>query len=419
DGPIDLLLSFGFVSHLEHLWEEPAIARYLSRMASFARLILFDRRGIGLSDPGVAPHLGVEVGDLDAVLDAAGSERAALLGQNNGGPLVIRYAVDRPERVSHLILYAAMAATQSSPGYEFTHTSEERARHFDELLSTWGEGNLVDRIAPSSAGDPRMRAWVARLERLSASPGAARQSVVVAATDVRDLLPRVAAPTLVLHRTDDELIDVRHSRYVAAHVPGAAYVEVPGRDHLISAGDTTRVVAEIAEFLTGRPLPSAPERALRTVLFTDICDATGQAGRLGDTRWRDLLSAHDGAASRAVERHGGALVKSTGDGVLATFAGPPSDAVRCAAALVEDLHGLGIAARAGLHTGECELRGDDVGGMAVHIAARVCDRAEPGQVLVSGTVRGTVVGSDLRFADLGSHELRGVDHRWPLFALAA
>jgi class 3 adenylate cyclase len=419
DGPVDLVLSLGYVSHLEHHWEEPGLARFLGRLAGFSRLIVFDRRGIGLSDPGVAIDPEVELADLEAVLDAAGSRRAALLGMANGAPLCIRCAVERPERVSHLVLYAALAATQAAPGYEFTHDAEERRRHFEALLATWGEGNLVERAAPSAAGDPRLRGWFARLERLSASPGAARESVIVAATDVRDLLPRVTQPTLVLHRVDDELIDVRHSRYIAAHVPGARFVELPGRDHLVSVGETTRLLAEIAEHVTGRPLPAARERALRTVLFTDVCDATAQAARLGDARWRDTLAAHDRVSAREVERHGGRLVKSTGDGILATFAGPPSDAVRCAAALVDELADVGLAIRAGLHTGECELRGADVGGMAVHIAARVCDRAEAGQVVVSGTVFGTVVGSELRFDDLGSHRLKGVAFAWPLFALAS
>jgi class 3 adenylate cyclase len=417
DGPVDLLFSLGFVSHLEHLWDEPGLARYFNRLARFSRLILFDRRGIGLSDPVLGTDLGIEVGDVDAVLDAAGSERAAISGYMAGGPLAIRYVVERPERVSHLVLYASMAATQAGPGYEFTHTAQEREATFDEVLAHWGEGRLTERSAPSAGDDPRLRAWFARLERLSASPGAARQSVALGAVDVRDLLPRITVPTLLLHRTDDQALDVRHSRYLADHIPGARLVELPGVDNLPSVGDTARLVAEMAEFLTGDRGASAPERALRTVVFTDICDATGQAARLGDSRWRDLLAAHDAAIGRGLRRHDGRQIKTTGDGVLATFAGPPSDAVRCAGELVGELAELGLRIRAGLHTGECELIGDDVGGMAVHIASRVCNRAEPGQVFVSGTVFGTVVGSDLRFRDLGSHELKGVPHPWPIFAL--
>lgn len=418
DGPIDILLSVGFVSHIEILWEEPGLARWLSRIASFSRLILFDRRGIGLSDPGAAPTPESELGDLDAILDAAGSDRVALIGQAGGAPLCLRYAVDRRERVSHLILYAALAATQAGPGYEFTHTADERARHFEEVLRHWGEGRLVERAAPSVADDLRMRSWFARLERLSGSPGAARASVEHGAADVRELLPIIRVPTLLLHRTDDQLVDVRHSRYMAERIPGARFVELPGRDNLPSIGDGGRLLAEMAEFLTGGPAPSSAERVLRTVLFTDICDATAQAARLGDGLWRDTLAAHDATTIQSVERHGGRVVKSTGDGVLATFAGPPSDAVHCAAALLDELGAIGLDVRVGLHTGECELRGDDVGGMAVHIAARVCDRAGPGQVLVSGTVFGTVVGSELRFESLGSHELKGVAFEWPLFALA-
>jgi class 3 adenylate cyclase len=417
DGPVDMLCSLGFVSHLEHLWDEPGLMRYLTAMSRFCRLILFDRRGTGLSDPIGDGDLADELSDIDAVLDAARSERACLNGYSTGGPVCIGYAVERPERVSHLVLYAAMAANQAAPGYEFTQTADERVAAIEETLLHWGEGRIVERSAPSAADDPRLRSWFARLERLAGSPGAARASALSGAVDVRDLLPRVAVPTLVLHRTDDHLIDVRHSRYLAEHIPGARLVELPGTDNLPSVGDPTRLVAEIQEFLTGRPADRFAERALRTLLFSDICDATPQAARLGDTRWRDLLAAHDAAVARVVHRHGGRRIKATGDGALVSFAGPPSDAVRCAADLVGELHELGLMVRTGLHTGECELIGDDVGGMAVHIAARVCGLAGPGEVFVSGTVFGTVVGLDLTFRDLGDHELKGVAHPWPIFAL--
>lgn len=417
DGPLDLLFSLGFVSHLDLLWEEPGLARFLQRIARFSRLILFDRRGIGLSDPVVDGGPEAEIADLDAILDAAGVRRAALLGYSNGGPPCVRYAVARPERVSHLILYGAMVTTARDDEVDWTFTQPERERAFERQLAHWGEGRLLERSAPSATSDPRLRAWFARLERLSASPGVARATAMASEVDVRPLLERVAAPTLLLHRTGDPLMDVRHSRLMAERIPGARLVELPGRDSMPSVGDSARLVAEIEEFLTGRRALGGVERGLRTVLFTDICDATAQAARLGDARWRDLLAEHDAVIDRLLDRYGGWRVKGTGDGVLATFAGLPSDAVRCTRELVEELEALGLRPRAGLHTGECELIGGDVGGLAVHIAARVCALAGPGEVYVSGTVFGTAVGSDLPFRDLGPHRLKGVAERWPVFAL--
>jgi len=417
DGPIDLLLNFGFVTHVELLWEEPGLARFLSRLASFARLILYDRRGTGLSDPLPTADLDAHVGDVRAVLDAAGSERVALLGYTNGGPVCIAYAAAHPDRVSHLILYATFATNERSDDVPWTLTVDERVALFDEQIAHWGEGRLVERVAPQAADDPRLRAWFARLERQSASPGTVRAAVTATATDVRHLLARVRVPTLVMHRTDDMLLDVRHARYLAARIPGARLVELPGADNLPSVGDSLRLISETVEFLTGRPAAGIGQRALRTILFTDICDATAQAARMGDDRWRDLLAAHDAAIDRALERYAGWRVKGTGDGVLATFAGLPSDAIRCTAELVDELEALGLEVRAGLHTGECELIGEDVGGMAVHIASRICALAQAGEVLVSGTAYGTAVGTDLWFEHRGEHRLRGVRGPWPVFAL--
>lgn len=419
DGPIDVLFSSGLISHVEHLWEEPGVRRFLERLGSFGRLILVDRRGSGLSDrtqPGGA--LDDELGDLDAVLDAVGSERVALIGYTSGGPLTMTYAAERPDRVSHLVLYAAIARTTSGPGYEFAHSAEERFEAFERQLAAWGSGALIELAAPSRADDPALREWFARLERLSASPGAMRTNVANAAqVDVRHVLPRITVPTLVLHRTGDQLIDPGHSRYVAAHVPGARLVEMPGDDQLISAGDADTLLEEIEEFLTGGRAAGARQRALRTVLFTDVVDATAQASALGDAAWRGRLASHDAVIRRLVGVHDGVTIKTTGDGILATFAGPPSGAVRCAAAIARDVEALGIGVRVGLHTGECELVENDVAGMAVHIAARVCAQAQAGEVLVSGTVFGTVVGSGLVFEHRGERALKGVPERWPLFAL--
>jgi len=417
DGPVDLVLSFGFATHVELVWEEPGLARLLSRLARFTRLILYDRRGAGLSDPLPSADLDAHVGDLHAVLDAAGSERAALLGYTNGGPVCVAYAAAHPDRVSHLLLYGTFATNERSDDVPWTLTVDERVALIEEQIAHWGEGALVDRVAPNAADDPRLRAWFARLERQSASPGTVRAAVMTSATDVRHLLDRVRAPTLVLHRTDDMLMDVRHGRYLAARIPGARLVELPGADSLPSVGDSLRLISEIVEFVTGRRADGIGERALRTVLFTDICDATAQAARLGDDRWRDLLAAHDAVTDRALERYAGWRVKGTGDGVLATFAGLPSEAIRCTGDLVDELEALGLEVRAGLHTGECELIGEDVGGMAVHIASRVCALAQAGEVLVSGTTYGTAVGADLWFESRGDHRLRGVRGPWPVFAL--
>lgn len=417
DGPVDILLSFGFATHVELVWEEPGLARFLERLGRFGRLILYDRRGAGLSDPVPSPELEAHVDDIHAVLDAAGSERAVLVGYTNGGPVCIAYAAAYPDRVSHLVLYGSFATNQRSDEVPWTLTVQERLELFETQVAHWGEGTLVDRVAPNAADDPRLRSWFARLERQSASPGTVRAAVMNSAVDVTDVLPRLIVPTLVIHRTEDSLMDVRHGRYMAARIPGSRLVELPGSDSLPSVGDSLRLITEIVEFATGRPASGVGERALRTVLFTDICDATAQAARLGDGRWRDLLAAHDAVTDRLLERYAGWRVKGTGDGVLATFAGLPSDAIRCTAELVDELETLGLPVRAGLHTGECELIGEDVGGMAVHIAARVCALAGPGEVLVSGTTFGTAVGSDLWFDHRGEHALKGVRGPWPIFAL--
>ncbi|HEY8638242.1 MAG TPA: adenylate/guanylate cyclase domain-containing protein [Solirubrobacteraceae bacterium] len=419
EGPVDLLFVPGLISHVEHMWEEPSLVRFFGRLSGVGRLILMDRRGTGLSDP-TPPTSGLdeEIGDLDAVLDAIGSEKVALFGYTTGGPLCVKYAVERADRVSHLLLYACVARTLSAPGYDFTHDEQERAAQFEQILASWGDGTMAARVAPSAADDPRLVSWFARLERLSASPGTLRTIIeAMGGVDVRDLLPRVTVPTLIAHRRGDELIDVRHSQYMAEHIPAARYVELDGTDSLPSIGDTESLLGEIEEFLTGERSARAAQRALRTILFTDIVDATTQASQLGDARWRDLLASHDATVRRQLERYDGHEVKTTGDGFLATFAGPPSAAVRCARAIVEDVEELGVRIRVGLHAGECELIGDDVGGMAVHIAARVCGISGDGEILVSGTVWGTVVGSGLRFEHRGLHDLKGVPESWPIFSL--
>jgi class 3 adenylate cyclase len=420
DGRVDLVFLGGFPSHIEALLEEPGLRRWWDRLSSIARVILVDRRGSGMSDRLLGGlTLDDEVGDLCAVLDAVGSDRAVLQSYASGGPLAITFAARHPERTLALILYASIVTSVHDDEVTWTPPPDERRRRFEEAAGVWGTGANLQQMAPSVADDRRMRDWLGRLQRLSSTPGdMLRLAAAFEDVDVRPLLRDIRVPTLVLHRTGDQFIDVNHSRLLSAGIPGARYVELPGSDSLPMVGDTEALLGEIEEFLTGsRQATDGRQRRLLTILFTDIVDATGHAARLGDARWRDLLSAHDDAIRREVSRYGGREVKTVGDGLIAAFAGPPSDALRCARTAVAAVRGLGIRIRAGLHTGECELIGDDVGGMAVHIAARVCDMAAPDEILTSGTVYGTVVGSGLEFEMRGAHELRGVPGPWPIFAL--
>jgi class 3 adenylate cyclase len=387
DGPTDLLFLPGIISHVEHVWDDPGMASFLERLRSFSRVILMDRRGSGLSDPldGSLP-LEDEVDDVIAVMDAAGSECAVLLGYLTGGPLAIKVAADRPERVRALVLYAAVARSLAAPGYDWASDAQERSAAFDRMIERWGTGAMLDEIAPSRANDVRLRSWLARLERLSSSPGELRRAARSPSDfDVRDELSELRVPTLILHRMGDRLVDVRHSRYMAERISGARYVELDGVDNLPSVGDTSALIGEIEEFLTGGRRRLG-ERELLTILFSDIVGSTGHAARLGDAGWRDLLVAHDAVVRRELDRFGGREVKTIGDAFLVAFDGAPSRAVRCAQAIVDGLEPLGLTVRIGLHTGECEVLADDVGGMAVHIAARVAGLAEPGEVLASGTV---------------------------------
>lgn len=421
EGALDLLFLPGWISQIEQLWDTSALRRFLERLAVFSRLILFDRRGSGLSDSAGKPYtLEQEARDALAVLDAVGSERAALLTYGLGGPVGALLAAECPERVGALIMYASIARTSWAADYDWAMTVADRAQWTERIVATWGEtdGPGLAVLAPSMADDPTLSRWYARLQRLAASPSQARILLNAAAElDVRDTLPRIRVPTLVMHRSHDNAWDPRHSRYLAEHIPGARYVELEGVDSFPFIGDSDTIVEEIEEFLTGGRSSGELARALLTVMFTDIVDATAQAARLGDGRWRDLLAGHDAGVREQLARFGGREVKTVGDGFLATFAGPPSQALRCALAITAAAHELGVEVRIGMHTGECELIGEDVGGMAVHIAARVTALAGPGAVLVSGTVFGTVVGGLFAFEDRGFHELKGVPGRWPLFAL--
>jgi class 3 adenylate cyclase len=419
EGPIDLIYVPPTLQQVEHLWAEPRVAAFFERLARFSRLILFDRRGTGLSDPiAGATTLEDQMEDVTAVMDAAGAREAALFAQSEGAAMAALYAATHPERTRALVLYAGMARITAAPGYEWPGDRAERAARIEELFAHWGDGTRIATLAPSAAGDVALQRWLAKLERLSASPGALRPLFQIAGeTDVRDVLGSIRAPTLLLHRAGDRLVDVRHSRYLAEHVPGARYVELPGEDNLLVVGDSERILAEVEQFLTGTHTPPEPDRVLATVLFTDIVGSTEALARLGDRRWRDLLTRHDELSRAQVARYRGRPVKSLGDGWLATFDGP-ARAIRCALALQEAVRELGIELRAGLHTGECEAIGEDLGGLAVHIGARVGALAAPCEVLVSGTVKDLVVGSGIEFADRGEHALKGVPGTWRLWAAA-
>jgi class 3 adenylate cyclase len=419
DGPVDLLLNVGLVSHLEHLWEEPGVVRMLDNLAAFSRVILMDRRGTGLSDPliGELP-VEEELQDVTAVLDAVGSEKPAVFGQTGSGPFAAFYAARHPERVRALILYAATAVPTADDDAPWAMTPEARAERLAGMSEQWGTGTQVEVMGTIAQGDPRVREWFARLERLAASPGSMRMLTAnLARTDPRPIMPEIRVPTLILHRKDDRFMDPRHSLIYAERVPGAKYVELPGDETMIFLGDTDTIVGEVEEFLTGRRRGTAPQRQLLTVLFTDICNGTARAAELGDARWRDLLASHDTLVRRELERQDGRVIKTIGDGFLAVFDGPPTRAVRAARAVSAATGSLGVDVRTGLHTGECELIADDVGGMAVHIAARVCAMAGPREVLASGTTFGTVVGSGLEWDFDGDHDLKGVPGRWPIFRL--
>jgi class 3 adenylate cyclase len=418
EGPVDLVWVPSWISQFEHVFNEPTLAAAFERLGSFSRVIMFDRRGSGLSDPMVgAPTLEEQMDDVLAVMEAVGSERAALMGTLEGGPMAAMFAATHPDRTVALILYATFARTMPAPGYDWPPPPEERAGRIELALEHWGEGWVASSVAPSRQGDPKFLEWAARLERLAASPGTIRRIFeLMARVDVRDVLPTIPVPTLVLHRRDDSFMHVEHSRYLAEHIPGARYVELEGSDDLFSVGDVDAVLGEIEEFLTGERHDSEPDRMLATVLFTDIVDSTTRAASLGDAAWRRVLEDHDRLVRVALDRHRGREVKTLGDGFLATFDGP-ARAIRAAASIAEAVQSVGLEVRAGLHTGECEVLGDDVGGLAVHIGARVMAEAGPGEVLVSGTVKDLVVGSGIEFEDRGQRELKGVPGAWRLYAV--
>lgn len=421
-GDLDLVFVPEWASNIESFWQEPGIDRMLRRLSSFTRLIMFDRRGVGLSDPVPSdrlPALEESMDDVRAVMDAAGSASAALLGVSEGGPIEVMFAASHPERVTALVLANSYARLSQAPDYPVGLPAEVQEPFVAALGRMWGSGDTIEMLAPSRRSDVEYRAWFARTERSCASPGTAVAMFRhMFRTDVRAVLPTLSVPTLVVHAEGNRLLPVGHGRFLAENIPHARYRELSGEDHVLSGPAADEMVDEIQEFLTGtRPGPEA-DRVLATVLFTDIVESTGRAVALGDRDWRDLLDRHDETIRRQLERFRGRLVKGTGDGALATFDGP-ARAINCATAIRAALRPLGIEMRAGIHSGEVELRGDDVAGVAVHTAARVSALAEPGEIFVSRTVTDLVAGSGIQFVGRGEHELKGVPGPWAIFEVAA
>ena len=409
EGPINLAVVPGFVSNIESSWDEPDLARWMLRMGSYARVLVFDKRGTGMSDRVAdLPGLDQRMDDLRAVMDAVGMEQAAVLGVSEGGPLSALFAATYPARCRALVLNGSFARARP----------ERIAAFLAYVDQAWGTGGSAAFFAPSRANDPAFQLWWGRFERLGASPAAATALVRMnGQINVSDILPTIRVPTLVIHRTGDQAVSVESGRFLAEHIPGARYIELPGTDHLPFVGDNADEMADAIEvFLTGARAPVTVDRVLATVLFTDIVGSTEKAVVLGDRRWRDLLDSHHATIRRNLARFRGHEVKTTGDGILATFDGP-ARGVRCACAIADEIRPLGIEVRAGLHTGECEMIDDDVGGIAVHIGARVASLAGASEVLVSSTVKDLVAGSGLRFGDRGSQSLKGVPGEWHIYAV--
>jgi class 3 adenylate cyclase/esterase/lipase len=419
DGPRDLVLIPGTLSHAELYWEFPINQYLLKRLTSFARVIVFDKRGQGLSDRVGEQTLEERIGDVRAVMDAAGSARATIFGWSEGGPMSLMFSATYPDRTSALVLCGSFACTTAEP---WLVTQEQWTQFLRRIESHWGQGVLVPINAPSRQNDAAFVQWFGRLERASASPGAILALMRANyGIDVRHVLPTIQAPTLILHRVGDKTVPVEAGRYLAQHIPGARYVELPGDDHLLQAFDQATLdllIDETEEFITGARTVPEPDRVLVTVMFTDIVSSTERAAAVGDRRWRALLDDYVGAARKQLERFRGREIDVAGDGLFAIFDGP-ARAIRCACAIRDAVHHLGLEVRAGVHTGECEVAGPKVSGIAVHTGARIAAAARADEVLASGTVRDLVAGSGIQFADRGSHVLKGVPGDWRLFAVTS
>jgi class 3 adenylate cyclase len=418
EGPLDLVFVAGAITNLDVLWEMRDYRRACERLASFSRLILFDKRGMGLSDRVRIGTLEERMDDVRAILDAVGSETAALMGVSEGGPMSILFAATYPERTSGLVLCGAEVKEETTddwPWGEATRAEFEDWMDIEQVVSRWGKGLSADLFAPSRKGDPQLREEFGRLQVQSATPHDAVAFMRMAfEIDVRDVVPAVKAPTLIVHRVGDKVCSVENARWLARNIEGARYVELPGENH-IPFIDGDDILDEIQEFLTGVREPATPDRMLATVLFTDIVGSTDRARELGDRRWRDLVERHNEVVRRDLERFRGVEIDTAGDGFFATFDGP-ARAIRCARSIVENVRDVGLDVRSGLHTGECELSGGSVRGIAVHTGARVAAVASPGEVLVSSTVKDLVAGSGIEFTDRGVHELKGIPGEWRLYA---
>ena len=416
EGPLDLVYVPGWISNVELTWEEPSVARFFERLAAFSRLILFDKRGTGLSDRDVGfPTLEDRMDDVRAVMDAVGSTRAALLGMSEGGNMSMLFAATYPDRTTALLLFGCFARRVWAADYPWAPTAEERQGWYRQIEAEWGGPFDVGELAPSRAEDTLFTSWFGTYLRMGASPkvALARTNTQI---DVRDLLPAIRVPTLVLHRRGDRGAHPDEGRYIAERIPGARLVVLDGEDHLLWAGDQESILGEIEEFLTGaRHGGNEIDRVLTTILFTDIVGSTERAAALGDRRWCDLLARHDALARQCLERHRGREANRTGDGFVAHFDGP-ARAVRCALAIGEAVRGLGLEVRAGVHAGECYVQGDDLTGITVHVAARIAALGGPGEVVVSGMVKDLVAGAGLAFAPRGNHSLKGVPGDWQLFS---
>ena len=422
DGDRDILVTFGWIGSFQSAWDSSAHARWMERLGGLGRVIVWDKRGTGLSErlpPDRLPTLEERMDDMRVVLDAAGSERAVVLGISEGASLSAVFAASHPDRTDGLILLGGFARTLYADDYDWAPTLETSEEFNEQVGATWGDNAWMLKLwAPSVAHDPVAQEQWNKMMVVGGTPSTAIAWLqMVQDTDVRHVLPAIRVPTLVLHRTEDRIVTVEHGRYLAERIPGALYVELPRADHLwwIDGDD---ILEEIESFLTGAPVVRDYERILATVMFTDIVDSTTRAAELGDRRWRDLVEEHDRLVRARLERYRGQEVKTLGDGFLATFDGP-GRAIRCASELRDGVRALGLELRAGLHTGECEMAGDDIRGIAVNIGARVGARAGPGEVLVSQTVKDLVAGSGLDFEDRGEHELKGVPGSWRLYSVGA
>jgi pimeloyl-ACP methyl ester carboxylesterase/class 3 adenylate cyclase len=420
EGAIDLVFVAEFWNSIEAMWEQPGFRRFLERLGSFARVICFDQRGTGSSDPvslSELPTLEQWADDVLAIMDAVGSKKAALLGSGGGGSMSILFAATHPDLTHALILLNSTARYTQAPDYPAGTSPDFEDRIVRELRFGWGSGVLLETVGPTVAGDPEFRAWWARYQRIGSSPGtviATRR--MLQQLDVRHVLPSIRVPTLIVHRRDNRLVDVAHGRHLAAHIPGAQMAEVDGHDYFPFVGDLDAIVDEIEEFLTGFRRTSDHDRMLATIMVTDIVGSTEKAAALGDHEWRLLLERHHAAVRHELGRFRGREVDTAGDGFLATFDGP-ARAVRCACAIRDALSSLGLDIRAGLHTGEVEYQGEQIRGIAVHIGARIAAEGQPGDVVVSSTVKDLVAGSGIGFEDRGTRALKGVPDEWRLFTV--